>query len=50
VRKIISEILVLLWKAFKVVVWNWLRPMVGRMFLFLLLAIGLVIFLVSVMR
>ena len=49
-RKIITEILVLLWKAFKVVIWNWLRPMLGRMFFYLVLAVGVVILLVSIMR
>ena len=27
-RKIILEIIVLLWKALKVVLWKWLRPVV----------------------
>jgi hypothetical protein len=50
VKKIILEILVLLWKALRVVLWKWLRPMLGRILLYTVVAIGLVILLVTIMR
>ncbi len=46
VKKIILEILTLLWKAFKVVLWKWLRPMIGRIAFFAMLAVGLVVLVV----
>jgi len=46
VRKIIFEILVLLWKALRVVLWKWLRPLLGRMAVYAMLAVGLVVLLV----
>lgn len=49
-KKIILEILVLLWKALRVVLWKWLRPMLGRILLYTVVAIGLVILLVTIMR
>ena len=45
-RKIIFEILVLLWKALRVVLWKWLRPLLGRMAVYAMLAVGLVVLLV----
>jgi len=30
VKKILIEIIKLLWKFFKVAVWKWLRPMLGK--------------------
>jgi hypothetical protein len=50
VKKIILEILVLLWKALRVVLWKWLRPMLGKIVLYTVIAIGLVILLVTIMR
>lgn len=49
-KKIILEILLLLWKALRVVLWKWLRPMIGRLVLYAVLAVGLVILLISIMR
>ena len=46
VNKIIREVLVLLWKAFKLVLWKWLRPLLGQVVLYGALIIGLVIALV----
>ena len=50
VRRIITEILVLLWKAFRLVLWKWLRPILGTVVLYALLAVGVVILLISIMR
>jgi hypothetical protein len=50
VRKIILEILILLWKALRVVLWTWLRPLIGRVILLAVLAVGLVVLLISVLR
>ncbi len=49
-RKIITEILVLLWKAFRLVLWKWLRPLLGTVLLYTVLLIGVVILIVSIMR
>lgn len=49
-RKVITEILVLLWKALRLVVWSWLRPLLGKLLLYAVLAVGVVILLVSIMR
>lgn len=49
-RKIITEILVLLWKAFKLVLWKWLRPILGKIAFFAALFVGviaLVVYIVS---
>ena len=42
VRKVITEILVLLWKAFKLVLWKWLRPILGKIAFFSVLFVGLI--------
>ena len=42
VRKIITEILVLLWKAFKLVLWKWLRPILGKVVIYSVLIAGVV--------
>lgn len=41
-RKIITEILKLLWKVFKQVFWRWLKPMMGRIVLIGLVVIALI--------
>ena len=41
-RKIITEILKLLWKVFKQVFWRWIKPMLGRIVLIALLVVALV--------
>jgi hypothetical protein len=50
VRKIITEILILLWKALRLVLWKWLRPLIGRVILYALLAVAFVFLLVTIMR
>jgi hypothetical protein len=46
VNKIIREVLVLLWKAFRLVLWKWLRPLIGQVVLYSVLLVGLVVLLV----
>jgi hypothetical protein len=46
VRKIIFEVLALLWKAFRIVLWKWLRPLLGRFAMMAALAFGLVVLIV----
>jgi hypothetical protein len=48
VRKIITEILLLLWKALRVVLWKWLRPLLGRIAVFAVLAVSLVVLIVMI--
>ena len=48
VRKIIREILVLLWKALRLVLWKWLKPILGRIFLYTVVVVGLVALLIFV--
>ena len=47
-RKIITEILVLLWKALRVVLWKWLRPILGKVAVYAAVAVGLVLLIVMV--
>ena len=49
-RKIILEILILLWKALKLVLWKWLRPILGKIVLLAVLAVGVLILLITVLR
>ena len=49
-KKIILEILFLLWKALRVVLWKWLRPMLGKILLYTIVAVGIVILLITMMR
>jgi hypothetical protein len=46
VRRIIREILVLLWKLLRLVFWKWLRPRLGRIMTFTALFIGFIILVV----
>jgi hypothetical protein len=46
VRKIITEVLILLWKALRVVLWKWLRPLLGRLAFFTAVAVGVVVLIV----
>ncbi len=48
--KIIKEILVLVWKALRVVLWKWLRPLLGKFLLLAVIAVGLVVLLVTILR
>ena len=45
-NKIIREVLVLLWKAFRLVLWKWLSSLLGRLVLYSVLLVGLVVLLV----
>ena len=49
-RKIILEILVLVWKALRVMLWKWLGPLLAKVVFFAMLAVGLVILLITIMR
>lgn len=49
-KKIILEVLILLWKALRLVLWKWLRPMLGKILLYTIIAVGVVILLISMMR
>jgi hypothetical protein len=42
VKKIILEILKLLWKAFREVFWRWIKPMLGRILLIAFLVVALI--------
>lgn len=44
--KIIFEILRLLWKALRLVLWKWLRPMLGRLAMYAVVAVGIVLLVV----
>jgi hypothetical protein len=46
VRKIILEIVRLLWKALRLVLWKWLRPLLGRLAVYAVVAVGLVLLVV----
>jgi hypothetical protein len=48
VRKIILEILLLLWKAIRVVLWKWLRPILGKVAVYAVVAVGLVLLIVMI--
>lgn len=45
-RKVIREILVLLWKVFRLLLWRWLKPILGRVLLLSLVAIGVIVVLI----
>ena len=49
-KKIILEVLLLVWKALRLVLWKWLRPLLGKVMLYTIIAVGLVILLVTIMR
>ncbi len=48
-RKIIREILVLLWKALRLVLWKWLRPILGKIALFAVVFVGIIVMIVMIM-
>jgi hypothetical protein len=48
VRKILFQILRLLWKVLRQVFWAWLKPMLGRVLLFGALLFGLLLVVVMV--
>lgn len=45
-RKVIREILVLLWKVLRLLLWRWLKPILGRVILLSLVAIGVIVVLI----
>ncbi len=47
-RKVIGEILKLVWKLFKVVFWKWLKPLLGRVALIGALIVAAVVMAVLV--
>jgi hypothetical protein len=42
VRKIITEILKLLWKVFKQVFWRWIKPMIGKILVVAVVVVAVV--------
>jgi hypothetical protein len=49
VRKIIREILVLLWKALRLVLWKWLKPILAKGMVYVAVVAGAVLLLVWLM-
>jgi hypothetical protein len=50
VRKIIREIMGLLWRLFKLLFWKWVKPILGRVVLVSIFLVGVVVFLVILLR
>jgi hypothetical protein len=50
VRKIIREIIGLLWKVLVLLVWKWLKPILGRLVLISIFLAGIIVFLVILIR
>ena len=48
-KKIIREILVLLWKVVRLVLWKWLKPRLARMVMLAAAFVGIVVFIVVVL-
>jgi hypothetical protein len=48
VKKIILEILILLWKALRVVLWKYLRPMLAKIAFFAAVFLGLIVLIVMI--
>jgi hypothetical protein len=42
VTKIIAEILRLLWKAMRLALWRWLKPLLGRLVFYVVVILALV--------
>ena len=49
-RKIIREILGLLWRLFKLLFWKWVKPILGRVILASIFITGVIVFLVILIR
>lgn len=49
-RKILREILGLLWKLFRLLFWKWVKPILGRVVLVSIFLAGLLVFLVILIR
>lgn len=43
VAKVIWQIIKLLWKVFRNVIWKWLRPILGKFGIGLLIVIGIIV-------
>ncbi len=43
VTKVIWQILKLLWKVFRTVIWKWLRPMLGKLAFAGLILVGIIV-------
>jgi hypothetical protein len=50
VRKIIKEILLLVWKVFRLVLWKWLKPILGKVLFFGMIAVAVAAVLVLVVK
>jgi hypothetical protein len=48
VQKIIREILVLLWKVFRLLLWKWLKPMLGRIIFYSVVLMSILALLVFI--
>ncbi|HSN98765.1 MAG TPA: hypothetical protein VLS89_10790 [Candidatus Nanopelagicales bacterium] len=48
-RKIIREILALVWKVLRLVLWRWLRPRLGKIFMGAAVFVGLIVVAVVVL-
>jgi hypothetical protein len=48
VQKIIREILVLLWKVFRLVLWKWLKPILGRIVFYTVVLLGVLAMLIFI--
>jgi hypothetical protein len=49
VGKVIRQILVLLWKVVRLVLWNWLKPKLTRMLLITVALLGVILFIAAVL-
>ena len=49
-RKIIREILGLLWKVLIILFWKWVKPILGRVALISIFLVGVIVFLVILFR
>ena len=47
-QKIIREILVLLWKAFRLLLWKWLKPILGRIVFYGVVLLGVLLMLIFI--
>jgi hypothetical protein len=43
VAKVIWQILKLLWKVFRTVIWKWLKPILGKIGFFALIVVGIIV-------
>jgi hypothetical protein len=50
VVKVIWQILKLLWKVFRTVIWKWLKPFLSKAFIALLMVVGIIVTIVMLTR